>query len=103
MQSPLKFSNSASFWRPASVVRNRRGVANRPDLNAGGLQGTNCGVASRPRALYIHFKRPHAHFTRAIGCRDSGLLRCERSSFARSFEAERTGAGPAHDIAFEVG
>src|SRR6185295_1793383 len=108
MQSPpiLKpdvFSHPSAFWRPASVMWNRRRIADRANLDAGSLQRPYCRVAPRPRALDIHFKRPHPDFARAIGRRHRSLLGRERGSLARSFEAQRTGAGPAHDISLEIG
>src|SRR5205085_4600259 len=43
-----------------------------------------------------------ADFTRACRGGDSGLLRGKRRSFSGTLEAQRAGARPAHDVAFQI-
>src|SRR6516164_5706259 len=93
---------SSTFRRPAAVVGNRGHVANSAYLQSCGLQSTNCRISARTRSFYTHFQRPHAGFASTICGGQCRLLRGERCPFARPFEAERTGAGPAHDVAFHI-
>src|SRR5262245_31033088 len=99
----LGFSNSSSFWWPATVVWNRRNIPYRPHFKTCSLQGSNSRIASGSWAFHTDFQRAHSGLTRAIGGGEGGLLCCERSSFSRAFKTERTSARPAHDITFHIG
>src|SRR5438132_8153654 len=95
--------NSPSLRRTAAVVGNRCHVADRAHFESCGLQGADRGIASGTRALHVDFERPHSRFTRAVRRGHSGLLRGEWRSFSGTLEAKRPRAGPAHDVAFEIG
>src|SRR5262252_1085205 len=98
----LGFSNSSSFWWPATVVWNRRDISYRPHFKACSLQGSNSRIASGSWAFHTNFQRAHSGLTRAIGGGERGLVCGERCSFSRAFKTERTGTRPAHDITFHI-
>src|SRR5712692_4531769 len=83
-------SDSSPLWRPATVVGNRRNIADRPHLESGGAQSTDGRFASRPRTGHAYVHAAHAMIARLVGGVHRCLLCRERSAFARSAEAERT-------------
>src|SRR5579872_6987890 len=100
MESPLL--NAPPLRRTAAVMWNRCHIPDRSDFQARYLQGANRGIATGARALHTDFQRPHSHFACSISGGHSGLLRSEGRALARSLKAERTGAGPAHYVAFLI-
>ena len=67
------------------------------------LQGTNSGIASHSRALYIYgdFLHTVAHSNLAGVLRDN--LGCIRSALAGTAEIHLSSAGPADNIALLIG
>src|SRR5215831_15862246 len=96
-------SDPAPLRRPAAVVRNGRDVLDRPDLQAGRLQGPDGGLPPRAWALdeHVNLAHPMLH-----GAPRRGLgrhLRGERGRLARSLEADLSGRCPGDDVADRVG
>src|SRR5688572_14970852 len=94
---------ASSLRRPASVVRNRRRISYRADLEAGSLESADSGVAPGAGTLHVHFQRAHSHFACAGCSRRGRLLRGKWRSLARALESQGACAGPAHDISFKIG
>ena len=95
--------DAAALGRAAAVVRLRGDVRDRADLQAGGLQGTDRGLAARAGALDEHVDLLHAVLLRAAGRRLGGELRGERGRLARPLEADATRGRPRDDGAGRVG
>src|SRR6478735_4183053 len=93
----------APLGRTAAVVRLRRDIGNRTDLEAGGLQGTDRGLAARARALDEHVDLLHTVLLRLAGGVLGGQLRGERGRLARTLEADMPGRRPRNDIALRIG
>src|SRR6266850_4403882 len=94
--------NSPSLRRAAAVVRDRRHISNGANFQARRLQCANSGIPSGAGPLHIHLERAHTRFTRAVRSSDCSLLRCEWCSLSGTLEAKRAGAGPTHDITFQI-
>src|SRR4051812_41416655 len=97
-----RFLYSAAFRRTAAVVRHRRHVADSLNVQPCCRQSTDRRLASRSRTAHADFHRAHAVVARHVGRVLRGLLRSERRAFARTAEAERTRALPAHGVALRV-
>src|SRR5437762_9024274 len=96
-------SDPAPLRRPAAVVRNWRDVLDRPDLQAGRLQGPDGGLPPRARALDEHVDLAHP-VLHGPPCRGLGRhLRGERGRLARSLEPDLAGGRPGDDVADWVG
>ncbi len=75
----------------------------RADLEAGGLERADRGLAARTRALDEDVDLLHAVLLRLAGGGLGGELRGERGRLARALEADAAGRGPADDGAGRVG
>src|SRR5256714_7573218 len=82
--------NSAPLRRPATVVRNRRRVANRRHPNTRVIDCANRGFTATAWTLHAHFSLLHAGFRCFLGRFVRGLLRREWSALARSTKSART-------------
>src|ERR1051326_1117499 len=82
-------SSSAPLRRPATVVRNRRRVANRRHANTGVIDSANRRFTTTARTFHAHFSLLHAGFHRFFGCFIRRLLRREWSALARSAKSAR--------------
>src|ERR1700733_5788275 len=96
-------SDAAALGRTAAVVRHRRNVADAANLDAGGGEGADRGLAAGAGTGDAHIDRSDAVVASCVGCTDGGLLRGKRSSLAGATEAERTGRFPAERVACLVG
>src|SRR5260370_5369052 len=96
-------SGAASFWRPASVVRDGRDVADRGTIESCSSQSADGRFARRAGAAHAHVNAAHAVVARQVGGIDRCLLSRKRSAFARSAEAERTRALPGNHAPFAIG
>src|SRR5215831_749904 len=96
-------SDPAPLRRPAAVVRNWRDVLDRPDLQAGRLQGPDGGLPARARALDEHVNLAHPMLHRPPGRGLGRHLRGERGRLARPLEADLAGRRPGDDVADRVG
>src|SRR5690349_24975788 len=85
---------ASALWRTASVVRNRRYIANHANFEPCRRQRSDCRLTPRSGTAYAHIDRSHAVVPRLVGSVHRRLLRGERGSFAGTAEAERTGALP---------
>src|SRR3984957_12068401 len=96
-------SDPAPFWRTASVVRYRGHVLDRNYRESGGLKRADRGFAAATGALDVHDNAAHSVF-RALARGSFRRHLCgKRSTFARTFEADRTGARPRYDEAQRIG
>src|ERR1700744_5121068 len=96
-------SDATTLGRTAAVVRHRRNVADAANLDAGGGEGADRGLAAGGGTGDAHIDRADAGVAACVGCTDGGLLRGERSSLAGAAEAERAGRFPAERVAHLVG
>src|SRR5881296_4714840 len=89
--------------RAAPVVRNRRHVADRGDLEAHGLERADGGLAASPGPAHedLDLLEPVLH--RLARGDLGGRLRGERRALARAPEAGAPGARPGDDVAHPVG
>src|SRR5690606_41451858 len=81
-----RVSDPAALRRSAAVVRDRRHVADRRDLEARHLQRAQGGLAPRARSLHEDRDRAHAVLLRDLGRVFRRQLRRERRRLARSEE-----------------
>src|SRR5436853_4869606 len=95
-------SNAPALRRTAAVMGNWRHVLNGPDFNARGGQRADGRLAAGAGAVHPHFQRPHAMFAGLVGSIHGCLLGGKGSAFARSAEAQRTGALPRKGAAFAI-
>src|ERR687884_693246 len=87
----------------AAVVCLRGDVAHAGDLEAGGLQGADRGLAARARALHEDLDLLHALLDALAGGRVGGDLGRERRGLARALEAGAAGGLPRDHVALAVG
>src|SRR5450432_64043 len=95
--------DAAFFARAATIVRNRRHVLDRADLQTDRLNGANRGLTTGAGTFDPNFHFLHAvrhRLTRGV-LRD--LLGGVSGAFARAFETDPTRAGPADEISLRVG
>src|SRR5262249_21594358 len=85
-------SNAPAFGRPATIMRYRRPIFNRPYFNSSSGDRADGGFASGSRTTHSHFHRSQPVFFRFCCGRQRCLLRGEGSSLARSAESERSRA-----------
>src|SRR3712207_728410 len=83
----------------ATVVRLRGDVADAGDLEAGGLQGADRGLAARARALDEDLDLLQSLLDALAGGRVGGDLRGERRRLARALETGAAGGLPGDDVA----
>src|ERR1019366_2403957 len=93
----------APFRRTATVVRNRRRVLNRTNVQAGRRQSPHRRLAPRPRTADPHIHNAHAVVPRLIGGVSGSLLRREGRALTRPAEAQRTRTLPRHRISVRIG
>src|SRR5688500_9074303 len=98
-----KYLHSSPLGRLASVVRDRRDVADRLHFDAHGLQRTNGRLAPRTRSLDLHVDAAQAIRLRRVAGVDRRLRRRERRALARALEADAPGARPRDHVAFLIG
>src|ERR1700736_3893388 len=96
-------SDSAALRRTATVVRNRRDVADGADFKSRRSQRTHRRFTARARPSHAHVDRAQTVVARLVGCIDGRLLRGERCALTRPAEAERTRTLPRQRIALAVG
>src|SRR5690349_2235087 len=92
-------SDAATLRRTAAVVRRRGDVLDRADLEAGGLEGADRGLAAGARTLHEDVDLAHAVLLRPAGGRLGGHLRGEGGGLARALEADVAGGGPGDHVA----
>src|SRR5258708_1105034 len=96
-------SNSAALRRTATVVRNRRDIANHHDVQSGGSQRAHRGLAARARTLHFHFHALHPVLVARDACGSQrGLLCGVRRALARAFETDGASGRPAHHAAIRI-
>ena len=100
---PMDELYATAFLRPASVVRNRRDVLDRLDLQTGRLQSRDGTLASTAGSLHFHVDLFHAELDRLLGHLLRGQLAGEGSTLPTALESARTGTCPAERIALGVG
>src|SRR5699024_661060 len=101
--SPLSLLlDATTLRRTAAVVRLRRHVGDRADLEAGGLEGTDGGFAARTRALDEHVDLLHAVLLRLARSVLGGHLRGERGGLAGALEPDVARGGPRDDGTLRV-
>src|SRR5918997_6708493 len=86
----------------AAVVCLRSDVAHAGDLETGGLQGADGGLAARPRALDEDLHLLHALLDALAGGRVGRHLGGERRRLARALEAGAAGGLPRDHVALAV-
>src|SRR5436190_24285795 len=96
-------SDPTTLRRTASVVRLRGDVGDGPDLEPGGGQRTDGGLAARTRALDEDVDLAHAVLHRPARGGLGGELRGERGRLARALEAHLPGGRPRDHGAGRVG
>src|SRR3954449_6367313 len=96
-------SDPAPLGRPAAVVGLRGDVGDGADLEAGGGEGTDRGLAARTGALHEDVDLLHAVLLRLAGAVLGGHLRRERRRLARALEPDVPGRGPTDHVALRVG
>src|SRR3954470_24338861 len=96
-------SDPPALRRTAAVVRHRGHVLDLPDLEAGGLQGADRGLAAGAGTLHEDVDLLHAVLLRLAGAVLGGHLRRERRRLARALEPDVPGRGPADHVALRVG
>src|SRR4051794_20418874 len=89
--------------RPAAVGGLRRDVLDARDLEAGGLQRADRGLAARARALDEDLDLLQALLDALAGSGVGGDLRGERRRLARALETGAAGGLPRDDVPFAVG
>src|ERR1700739_2191457 len=93
----------ASLGRTTSVVRLGGDVGDRADLQAGGLQRPDRGLAARARALHEHVDLAHPVLL-GLACGVlGGQLSGERGRLPRTLEANIARRRPDDDVALWVG
>src|SRR5690606_31656918 len=101
--TPPRSSDPTTLRRAAAVVRLRGHVLDGADLEAGGLQRTDRGLATRARALHEHVDLLHAVLDGLAGGVLGGHLRGERRGLTRALEADVAGRGPRDHRTVRVG
>src|SRR5699024_6429866 len=104
-QSPAlaEASDAAALGRADAVVRDRRHVADRSDLEADRLKRPKRAFAARTGALHFDFQRADAMFGGLLAGILGGDLRGVRSRLAAALEPHHAGAGPGNRIALRIG
>src|SRR4030095_13970411 len=99
----LKDLDAATLGRPATVVRNRRDVANRLYLDAHRLQRTNRRLTTRPWPLHSHVDRAKTIGLGGVACAHRSLRRGKRRPLPGTLEADASCARPRDHVALGVG
>src|ERR687894_118716 len=102
-REPFGVSDPSPLPGAAAVVCLRGDVPHAGDLEAGGLERADRGLAARARALHEDLDLLHALLD-ALARRGVGRhLRGERRRLARALEAGAAGGLPRDDVALAVG
>src|SRR3982075_1501430 len=96
-------SNPPALARTATIVRDRRHVADRCDGEARGLQRTERRFAARTGTGNFNLKRAHAVLLRLLGDVFRRDLRGIGGRFARPLETHRSRRRPGNGVALRVG
>src|SRR5690349_15893106 len=96
-------SNPPALRGTAAVVRLGRDVGNGADLEPGGGQRADRGLAAGARPLHEDVDLLHAVLLRLAGGVLGGHLRRERRRLARTLEPDVAGGRPADHVALRVG
>ena len=96
-------SNTPSFRRSATVVRNRRNIADCHHSDSRVMDRSDCRFATATGTFDANFALRHSGFQRFAGGFRSGLLRGKRSAFARASESARARRRLRDQIAFHIG
>src|SRR6185369_14881749 len=94
---------AATLRRTAAVVRNRRDVTDRANLDAGRSESADGGLTTRAGTRDAHIDRAETVLAGSVGGANGSLLRGERGSLTGAAEAERARALPAERVARLVG
>ena len=95
--------DAASFRRSATVVGDRRNVANHRHLEAGGLESAQSGFTPRPGTFGEDGDALHAVIHRFVSGIIGGDLGCERRGFTRTAETLRTTCAPRNRATIVIG
>src|SRR3954454_10959009 len=96
-------SDATALRRAAAVVRGGGDVLDRADLQAGGLDGADRGLAAGARTLHEDVDLAHAVLLGATRGGLGGHLRGERSRLAGALEADLAGGRPRDHRTGRVG
>src|SRR6266516_2571764 len=96
-------SNPPALRGTAAVVRLRRDVRDRADLETGSLQRADRGLAARARSLDEDVDLAQTVLLGLAGGTLGGHLRRERRRLARTLETDVAGGRPADHVAHRVG
>src|ERR1700733_7454704 len=99
----FKASNPPALARTATIVRDRRHIADRRNGEARRLQRAKRRFTARAGAGNFNFQRAHAVFLRLLGDVFSGDLRGIGGRLARTLETHRARRRPGNGIALRVG
>src|SRR6185503_14241167 len=88
---------------PDPVVGHRRDILDARDLQAGGRERTDRGLATRARALHEHVDLLQPVLLRLAGGGLRRELRGERGGLAGALEPHVAGRGPRDRVALQVG
>src|SRR5438876_1846428 len=95
--------DSPLLGRPAPVVRNRRHVADRTDLQPGARERLNRGLAARAGTLHAHVHALHAEVQRFPRRLLSRHRRGEGRRFLGALEAGLARRAPRDRVALQIG
>src|SRR6185437_13504180 len=98
-----KTSDAAALAGTAAVVRDRRHVADRSDVEAGRLDGAQRRFAPGTGAGNLNLKRAQAVLAGLAHGVLGRHLRRERRRFARALETHRAGRRPRDGVALRIG
>src|SRR5262245_57711344 len=96
-------SHPPALARPASIVRDRRHIADRGDLKADRLQRPQRRLAARARPHHLDVEHLHAVLHRLLAGVLGRHLGRIRGRLARALEAHGPGRRPGNGIALRVG
>src|SRR5208337_1237887 len=99
----LAGSDAATLARTAAVVRDRRHVADRGDVDARRLDRAQGRLAARTRPRNLDLERAHAVLGRLADGVLGGDLRRKRGRLAGALESHRPGGGPRDRVALRIG
>src|SRR3990170_3363097 len=95
--------DAAALRRPATVMRNGRGIGNRDDHDATGLQRANGHFPSRAWSLDEDVNLSQTMLLRPASCALGSHLGSEGRALARALEAVGTSARPGNHVAGRIG
>gem|GEM_PF-2431446 len=92
----------ALLARTATVVRDRRNIADRRDHKAGSLKGAQRRFTARARSANLDFEGAHAVFLSLLGAIFGSDLCGERGRLTRTLETLSTCGRPGNSIALSI-